>query len=85
MKSDCSKLTVDIGRLQETNQTKMLRKFGMVVDFDEMETYVLRKAVADQEMNGIVDDGDDEKYIKYLEVKYYLVKKNNIKDYFRIN
>lgn len=69
-------MIIHIDQLQDTIKTKMMRKFGTIVDFDEMEVYILRKAVADQEMNRTVNDVDDEKYIKFLEVNYFCFTSN---------
>lgn len=67
MKTNCSKLDQDIETRKEQNKSKMMRKFGMIVDFDEMEESILRKAVLQHTNTGGLDDSEA-KLIIYLEV-----------------
>lgn len=70
LKSDCGMLNLDIDTLQAQIREKMIRKFGMIVDFDEMEEAVMRKAVADHEPNRTIND-DSAKLIALLEVNIF--------------
>lgn len=53
--------------MQAETRDKMRRKFGMIVDFNEMEESVMRKAVADNEIKSTIKD-DSAKLIALLEV-----------------
>lgn len=50
-KSLCSKMIREINRLKNQTNEKMLKKFGSVIDFDEMEESVLKKMLLNQSKN----------------------------------
>lgn len=54
----------------------MRRKFGMIVDFNEMEESVMRKAVADNEKKSTIKD-DSAKLNTLLEVNLFSPSSSN--------
>lgn len=47
-KSICGKLNREIAKLKSQISDKMLKKFGAIIDFDEMEEEVLKKMLMNQ-------------------------------------
>lgn len=52
MKTNCNKLDQHIETLKEQDKSKMMGKFGMIVDFDEINESILRKAALDHTNTG---------------------------------
>lgn len=48
MKTICRKMNEEIISLRSQIHDKMMKKFGMEIDFDEMEAAVLTKMIAEQ-------------------------------------
>lgn len=67
IKSTCSKMNNAITQLRNEVNDKMVKKFGMKIDFDEMEETVLTRLLMKQTKK--CDDAkDNEKEIRRLKV-----------------
>lgn len=51
IKSTCSKMNCEISMLRNEIDDKMVKKFGMKIDFDEMEQNLLTRLLAKQQTN----------------------------------
>lgn len=67
IKSTCSKMNNAITQLRNEVNDKMVQKFGMKIDFDEMEETVLTRLLMKQTKK-CDDTKDNEKEIRRLKV-----------------
>lgn len=72
IKSTCTKINSEINLLRGDVNDKMVKKFGMKIDFDEMEEAVLTRLLMNQSKS--YDDANvKEKEIRKLKVFFYFI------------
>lgn len=70
IKSTCTKINAEINSLRGEISDKMVKKFGMKIDFDEMEETVLTRLLTNQSKN-CEHTKKEEQEIRKLNVRFF--------------